>query len=104
LGITIAGGNGRGNQLNQFNSPYDIFIDDAWNHRIVEWKSNAKSGQIVAGGNGEGNKTSQLNFPTDVIIDKENNSLIITDYGNSRVMRWSLENNTKKWRNYHRRY
>ncbi len=68
---------------------------DCWNHRIVEWKCNATIGQIVAGGNGNGNQTNQLNYPTDVIIDKEKNSLIIADSGNRRVMRWSLEHNTK---------
>ncbi len=73
----------------------NIYIADYWNHRIVEWKHNATNGQIVAGGNGEGNKTNQLYYPTDVIIDKENNSLIISDKGNRRVMRWSLENKTK---------
>ena len=82
--------------------PYAICIDDHgtsyvadnWNHRIVKWKYNATSGQIVAGGNGIGNETNQLNEPTDVIIDTENNSLIITDWGNKRVMRWSLETNS----------
>ena len=35
----------------------------------------------------------QLNQPTDVIVDKKNNSLIICDHGNKRVIRWSLQNN-----------
>jgi sugar lactone lactonase YvrE len=143
-GITIAGGNGQGNQLNQLYGPRGIFIDDdqtiwvtpdsspfsspnycyfrktlqgpqgegegergrirgnptiyiadCYNDRIVEWKCNATKGQIVAGGNGYGNKTNQLNWPRDVIIDKENNSLIISDRGNRRVMRWFRQNNTK---------
>ncbi len=70
-------------------------MTDFGNHRIVEWKCYATNGQIVAGGNGEGNQMNQLNLPTDVIIDKENNSLIIADFGNRRVMRWSLQNNIK---------
>lgn len=45
--IIIAGGNDRGNQLNQLSYPEGIFIDvdqtiyivDYQNHRIVEWKS-----------------------------------------------------------------
>jgi sugar lactone lactonase YvrE len=102
-GITIAGGNGKGNQLNQLSSLFGICIDDdqtiyiadCGNHRIVEWTCNAKNGQIVAGGNGKGNKTNQLNEPTDVIIDKEKNSLIICDYYNRRIIRWSREKNTK---------
>jgi sugar lactone lactonase YvrE len=92
-----------GDKLNQLWCPDGICIDDdqtiyiadCGNHRIVEWKCNATNGQIVAGGNGEGNKTNQLNYPRDVIIDKENNSLIISDNGNRRVIRWFRQNNTK---------
>jgi DNA-binding beta-propeller fold protein YncE len=70
-------------------------VADYENHRIVEWKCNATHGQIVAGGNGQGNQINQLNGPRGVIIDKENNSLIICDQENRRVMKWSLENSTK---------
>jgi sugar lactone lactonase YvrE len=98
-GITIAGGNGQGNQLNQLSHPYGIciaddqtiYIADCDNNRIVQWKSNAISGKTVAGGNGEGCQLNQLNSPLDVIIDKQTNSLIIADYGNRRVIRWSHE-------------
>jgi DNA-binding beta-propeller fold protein YncE len=65
-----------------------------WNHRIVEWKSNAKKGQIIAGENGQGNKTNQLNYPTNVILDTKTNSLIISDRDNKRIMRWARQNNT----------
>jgi sugar lactone lactonase YvrE len=101
--MTIAGGNGQGNQLNQLSTPLGIYVDDDDqciliadynNHRIVEWKSDAKMGQVVAGGNGEGNRTDQLNYPTDVIVDKKTNSLIICDRENRRVVRWSRRNGT----------
>ncbi|CAF0753935.1 unnamed protein product, partial [Adineta steineri] len=100
-GITIAGGNGEGNQLNQLSHPQGIYVDDGHktiyiadggNHRIVEWKYNANSGHIVAGGNGKGNRSDQLSYPRDVIVDKKNGSIIICDYGNSRVVRWSRQN------------
>jgi sugar lactone lactonase YvrE len=101
IGITVAGGNGEGNKLNQLYYPHGICIDDNtiyiadWlNHRIVEWESNANVGRVVAGGNGQGHQMNQLNYPKDVIIDKENNSLIIADGGNRRVMRWPRQNNT----------
>jgi sugar lactone lactonase YvrE len=98
-GITIVGGNGQGNQLNQLYHPYEIYIDDdqtiyiadCGNDRIVKWRSNAISGKIVAGGNEEGSRLNQLNSPLDVIIDKRTNSFIISDYGNRRVMRWSRQ-------------
>ncbi|CAF0912204.1 unnamed protein product [Adineta steineri] len=94
--ITVAGGNGQGQQLNQVNSPEgividknkNIFIADCNNHRIVEWKYNAKEGQIIAGGNGQGNRMDQLSWPTDVIVDEKNHSIIIADNGNRRVIQW----------------
>ena len=48
----------------------------------------ATNAQVVAGGNGPGDRTDQLNGPTDVIIDRQNNSFIIADQGNRRVIRW----------------
>ena len=99
-GTTIVGGNGQGNQLSQLSCAYCIFIDDAqtiyvadtWNHRIMEWKKNEINGRIVAGGNGQGNRNDQLNQPTKVIVDKQNDSLIISDQGNQRVVRWPRRN------------
>ncbi|CAF4257784.1 unnamed protein product, partial [Adineta steineri] len=66
----------------------NIFIADLDNHRIVEWKYNAKEGQIIAGGNGQGSRLDQLDRPTDVIVDQQNHSIIIADYGNRRVIQW----------------
>jgi sugar lactone lactonase YvrE len=63
-----------------------IYVVDTCDHRIMEWKSDAINGQIVAGGN------DQLYLPTKMIIDKENDSLIICDYGNRRVVRWPRRN------------
>ena len=71
-----------------------IYVADYENDRIIEWQCNAREGRIVAGGNGRGDRMHQLNQPTDVIIDRETNSVIIADYGNRRVMRWSRQNNT----------
>ena len=50
--------------------------------------------QIVTGGNGKGNRSDQLDRPADVIINKENDSFIISDSGNRRVMQWFRQNNT----------
>ncbi len=101
-GVTVAGGNGQGNRTNQLSNPMGLYIDDdetvyvadASNQRIVEWKSGATSGQVVAGGNGEGSGTHQLSSPTDVIVDKERDSLIICDNLNRRVVRWPRRNGT----------
>ncbi|CAF4273526.1 unnamed protein product, partial [Adineta steineri] len=94
--ITVAGGNKQGQELNQLSGPMGIFIDknknlfiaDYDNHRIVEWKYNAKEGQITAGGHGRGDRMDQLDHPTDVIVDQQNHSIIIADWGNRRVIQW----------------
>ncbi|CAF1368685.1 unnamed protein product [Rotaria sp. Silwood1] len=102
-GTTVAGGNGGGNETNQLERPSGLYVDDdlmiyiadQWNHRIVEWKSGATNGKVVAGGNGAGNRPNQLNLPHDVIVDKESDSLIISDTGNGRVVRWPHRNGTQ---------
>ncbi len=101
-GLTVAGGNGKGNRNNQLSYPWGLYIDDdqtiyiadQLNHRIIEWKWNATSGQVVAGGNEKGNETHQLSYPRDVIVDKERDNLIICDWGNRRVVRWPRRNGT----------
>jgi hypothetical protein len=102
-GITGAGGNEVGNELNQLNFPDGIYVDDNQtiyiaersNHRIIQWYRNATSGQIVAGGNGRGNSMNQLAYPRTVVVDKENDSLIICDSGNRRVVLWARGNATE---------
>ncbi|CAF4095879.1 unnamed protein product [Rotaria magnacalcarata] len=102
-GVTVAGGNGRGNALNQLYYPYGLYVDDDenvliadWgNHRIVEWKPGATNGEVVAGGNGPGKQNNQLCSPRDVIVDKETDSLIICDWVNRRVVRWSRQIRTR---------
>ncbi|CAF1288407.1 unnamed protein product [Rotaria sordida] len=99
---TIAGGHGSGSATNQLDWPYGLFVDDDQtiviadyvNHRIIQWKKGDTDGQVVAGGNGEGNRLDQLNIPTDVLIDKETDSLIICDWLNQRVVRWSRRSGT----------
>ena len=64
-GVTVAGGYGNGNAVNQLNLPggldidddnHSIVIADYWNHRIVEWKMGASHGKVIAGGQGHGNR------------------------------------------------
>ena len=44
--------------------------------------------------NGDGDRMDQLNHPTDVVVDKENDSLIICDQQNRRIVRWSRQHGT----------
>ncbi|CAF1108756.1 unnamed protein product [Rotaria sp. Silwood1] len=101
-GLTLIGGHGRGNGLNQLSHPQGLYLNDEQtfyvadfsNHRIVAWKLGETNETVVAGGNGVGNRDDQLNYPTDVIVDKENDCLIICDRENRRVVRWSLRDST----------
>ncbi|CAF4830933.1 unnamed protein product, partial [Rotaria socialis] len=98
--VTTTIRNGSGSGFNQLIQPLGLYVDDAQtvyvadrnNHRIVGWKWNATSGEVVAGGNGEGNGTHQLFNPFDVIVDKERDSFIICDWRNRRVVRWLRRN------------
>ncbi|CAF4113513.1 unnamed protein product, partial [Adineta steineri] len=73
-----------------------VYIADRENHRIAKWKLNSNTGQIIAGGNGKGNQNNQLNYPRDIIFDKKNNSFLISDEGNNRVIRYFDQNQTNQ--------
>ena len=75
-GVTVAGGNSNGDELDQLHNPRDMFIDnnmtiyvaDQLNNRIMKWKADASEGEVAAGGV-EG--SSELSTPWDVIIDEQ---------------------------------
>lgn len=95
-GVTVAGGHGQGDGLNQLSLPAGFIIDafqslyiaDSGNHRIMLWECNATTGKVFAGGKGAGNANNQLNGPSDVVFDKQSQGVIICDRGNQRVVRW----------------
>ena len=103
-GRTVAGGQGQGGALNQLHFPLGLdvnddgtlFIADTANHRIVRWKPETTQGEVIAGGTGPGNRLDQLDTPVAVLLDRTNNYLIISDYRNTRVMRWSLQKTKEK--------
>jgi hypothetical protein len=102
IGLTVAGGNEQGNELNQLEKPYGIYVyddetiyvSDESNHRIMEWRIGTMNGRIAAGGNGKGNRDDQLNRPLNVIVDEQTDSLLICDTGNKRIVRWPRQNGT----------
>ena len=96
--LTVAGGHDEGDGDHQLYYPeglivgdedQTLYIADSWNNRIVGWKIGATEGKVLAGGNGPGDDLNQLDHPTDVIVDRENESLLICDRDNRRVLRWS---------------
>ncbi|CAM2717771.1 unnamed protein product [Rotaria socialis] len=96
IGIVVAGGNGKGVGVNQFNEAGYLFVDrqqtvyvsDENNHRIMKWNKGAKEGIVIAGGQGTGSALKQLFWPNGLIMDALG-TLYIADRNNERVMRWS---------------
>ena len=94
---TIAGGKGKGSELNQLYYPTgialdpsgDLYVSDMYNHRIQRWKPGATVGITAAGGNGFGYGPSQLEEPGKIDIDSQGN-LYIADTGNNRIQKWEF--------------
>ncbi|CAF5062455.1 unnamed protein product, partial [Rotaria socialis] len=70
-GTIVAGGNGKGDRLDQLSSPTFLFVDreqsvyvaDRDNHRVMKWPQNAQEGIMIAGGEGQGNTLAHLSSP-----------------------------------------
>ena len=98
-GVTVARGNGPGAHISQLNLLFRLFLDDnqvlyiveLGNHRVTKWNLGSMFGQIVAGGNGKGSRNDQLSWPNSIVMDRGRNSLFIGDYGNNRIVQWSLQ-------------
>ncbi|CAF4582077.1 unnamed protein product, partial [Rotaria socialis] len=94
--ILVAGGNGKGDGLNQLNGLAYLFVDrqqnvyvsDYRNHRAMKWNKGAQEGIVVAGGQGEGSALTQLSYPEGIFVDTLG-TLYVADEGNHRVMRWT---------------
>ncbi|CAF1216482.1 unnamed protein product [Rotaria sordida] len=94
-GTIVAGGNGRGTDLNQLNSPTYVFVDqqqtvyvsDHDNDRVMKWNKGAKEGIVVAGGQEEGNALTELSGPEGLFVDTLG-TIYVADSENQRVMRW----------------
>ncbi|CAF3909727.1 unnamed protein product [Rotaria sp. Silwood1] len=94
-GTVVAGGNGKGNRLDQLSNPRYVFVDrehsvyvsDYENHRVMKWEEGAKQGIVVAGGQGQGNSLTQLNHPLGVVVDQLG-TIYVADCWNHRIMRW----------------
>ncbi|CAF1382383.1 unnamed protein product [Rotaria sordida] len=94
-GIVVAGGNGIGSGLNQFNGPTYIFVDkqqtlyvsDRSNDRVMKWDKGATEGIVVAGYQGQGSSQTQLSFPNGVFVNAWG-TLCVADSWNNRVISW----------------
>jgi gliding motility-associated-like protein len=102
--ITVAGGNGPGNSLSQFDNPNSIFIDrngylyvaDQNNNRILKFppgSSSLTNGAVVAGGNGAGSNANQLYLPLSVFVDTAG-YIYVADFINGRIQKFPPNSNS----------
>ncbi|CAF1616321.1 unnamed protein product [Rotaria magnacalcarata] len=95
-GTLVAGGNGQGDELNQFKERHYLFVDrqqnvyvsDYCNHRVMKWAEGAKEGIVVAGGHWKGSALTQLSYPQGLFVDAVG-TLYVTDASNHCVLRWT---------------
>ena len=94
-GTVVAGGNGKGDQLNQLSDPTYLFVDDDhsiyvsnWgNDRVMKWPRNAKEGIVVASKQGNENSSIQLYSPYGVVVDHLGD-VYVADSRNQRIICW----------------
>ncbi|CAF0841920.1 unnamed protein product [Adineta steineri] len=101
-GITVAGGNGAGSNLNQLNDPSGVwvtrngqtlYIADTNNNRVMRWNLGDTQGSVVAGSatGVAGSTNTLLSSPGDVALDPTETYLYVSDYYNNRVQRFVLQ-------------
>jgi sugar lactone lactonase YvrE len=95
-GTTVAGGNGKGHELNERSDPWSVYVNDDQtiyiadrsHHRIVEWKNNkVKRDVVIAGDQDYGKGMTEFAGPYGVIVDQLG-TVYIVDCNNNRLMRW----------------
>ncbi|CAF3271206.1 unnamed protein product [Rotaria sp. Silwood2] len=98
--VTVCGGNGKGDNLNQLNRPWSVFVDsnekqiyvgDGLNGRVVRWSIGAKKGEIVVGGNQSSNKQSELSRVGGIGFDADGN-LYVTDFDEGEIKKFLIDN------------
>lgn len=94
FGVVVAGGNGRGSNVNQLCFPFSVqynsgssslFISNYACHTIARWVIGAPTWTLVAGTNGlSGISSTLLNFPSSIYLDYMGN-VYVADTLNHRI-------------------
>jgi hypothetical protein len=100
-GTLLAGNNGIGSGLNQFNAQWGMYVDsastnmyiaDRANQRVLQWFPGASTGTVVAGVTGSAGSTATLlNNPGAVLFDSAG-YMYVLDALNYRVQRFIVGN------------
>ncbi len=98
VGVTVAGGNGKGAAANQLDDPTDVVVDnsgaiyisDVNNHRIQKWAPGASEGVTIVGGYDSPAKDSYiLGAHNGIFLDASSN-LYVAETGRNRIRKWAL--------------
>jgi sugar lactone lactonase YvrE len=93
----VAGGAGNGYALSQLSYPSGIavvdgaiiFVSDSYNHRVVRWSPGSAEGTVVGGFRGAGSGLAQLHYPKMLLVTGEDNDVLVCDYNNHRILKYS---------------
>ncbi|CAF1334970.1 unnamed protein product [Adineta ricciae] len=99
-GVIVAGGNDIGTNLNQFNYPSAVIVDndekevyvcDSINARIVRWTIGIKSGEIIIGADNLTKDPRHMCRAMGFKFDRDGNIYVADNYGN-RVRKFLVDN------------
>ena len=94
-GTIVAGGNGKGDNLNQLHDPHYIFVDDALsmyisdhkNNRVIKWEKNAREGVNIVSKRLFNNIFTRMNGPEGIFVDSTG-AVFVADSNNHRIVRY----------------
>lgn len=94
-GTVVAGGNGQGNGVDQFNGlnyifvdqNYSIYVSDNGNNRVMKWNKDGTEGVIVAGNRRRWGALGTLYGPNGLFVDTLG-TVYVVEQSVHRVTRW----------------
>ncbi|CAF0728039.1 unnamed protein product [Adineta steineri] len=100
VGETVCGGNDEGDDLNQFEYPWSVFVDgnekqiyvcDPYNGRVVRWSAGAEQGEFIVGNNSKNANPTELPFFAAIKFD-QNGNMYVADSKKNQIRKYLIDN------------